>query len=788
MSILVMAACAEQPWQGPEHPGTPAGEQLRLAVQCTADVVAREVRCVPPAPGAGAMASGRLIMGGQGSYVLLASANTTYDNGTQVLQTDVTLQNRSAQPLGTYEGDDSDGTRAEGGGIRVFFPTGPVTTGGTGVVTVANPDSVMNITGPGQPAFIYEEMLEGENVSAPKAWQFNVPTTVTSFSFQVQVSARVPQVGGVLRYRQDGAALNGITCASASFCFAVGNAGTIRAWTGSTWVWTGTGTTRDLFGIATVSTTFAMAVGMEGTALRWNGVYWKATGATGVTGSLRGVWCASATDCFAVGDGAAVIRWNAVTDTWSAADDGVTETEDLYGIWGTAANNLYLAGNAGLFMRWNGTTWTDVGIGASADLRGIWGTGAANIYLVGAGGGIWRGTGPTSGDWSPQTSPTSADLRAVGGLGVGNIFAVGSGGTVLQTLNSGTTWTDLTPGAGAGESLFGVSGGGTNLFLVGAGGTMVASTNSGSNWAVTSRGTAYNLNAVWGTSSTNVYAVGDGGTIMRWDGSKLTPLVSGTNENLNAIWGVSAGDIYAVGNNGTVLRSTNGTTWALTDLGTFGLRAVWGSAANNIYVVGDTGAVRHWNGITWTPVVVPAVMGPGPRNLNTIWGSSATDIHIGGDTGVIIHFNGATWNQVPYETGYPQNRDIHGIWGTSPADIWAVAKHTVLLHNNGVVDTAVIDGDSVKYNGPWDHINVDRHADVLAVHGTGVADVYAVSDSGEVFHQNRPLTGHGGGSSGYWSRMTVASQPHLALRGVWAASPTLVFIVGDAGLFIRGVR
>jgi hypothetical protein len=36
--------------------------------------------------------------------------------------------------------------------------------------------------------------------------------------------------------------------------------------------------------------------------------------------------------------------------------------------------------------------------------------------------------------------------------------------------------------------------------------------------------------------------------------------------------------------------------------------------------------------------------------------------------------------------------------------------------------------------------------------------------------------------------MTVASQPHLALRGVWAASTTLVFIVGDAGLFIRGVR
>ncbi len=44
-------------------------------------------------------------MGGQGSYVLLASTNTAYNIGTQIFQTDVTLQNRSAQTIGTYEGE-----------------------------------------------------------------------------------------------------------------------------------------------------------------------------------------------------------------------------------------------------------------------------------------------------------------------------------------------------------------------------------------------------------------------------------------------------------------------------------------------------------------------------------------------------------------------------------------------------------------------------------------------------------------------------------------------------------
>jgi len=795
MGVLVVAGCAEQPWTSPSNPGNPATEQLRVAVQCTADVVALEVRCDPPSSGARAASGGRVVMGGQGSYVLLQSSGTSYA-GT-IFQTNVTLQNRSAQPMGTTDGSFPDGARNVGGGIRIFFSSGPTVTGGSGTVTVANPDSVLDVTGPSQPAYIYEELLAGGATSASKNWQFNVPATVTSFSFQVQVSANVPQVGGVLRYRQDGAGLNAVSCLNASLCFAVGNLGTIRVWNGSTWSFMGSGTTADLQGVTVFSSTAAMAVGSSGTVLRWNGTYWKPL-TSGVSTTLRGVWCAAATDCFIVGFANTIRRWdgtnfNTLTQPFN---------EDLYAVWGTANNNVYLAGNMGLLMRWDGAQWNDTEINTIAPHRGIWGSGPTDVYVVsgddpsqpGVSGQIWHGSGSSGGGagWAQQTNPTANDLNAVAGLGASNVFAVGVSGTLLQTTNSGVNWNSLA--SGTTRTLVGVSGGGTNLFLVGGGGTVISSTNSGANWATTAFGTESNLHAVWGTSSANVYAVGAGGTILKWNGTGLSQETSGTTQDLNGIWGAAANDVWAVGNAGTVAHY-NGTAWSVTTLATAAnFRGVWGSAANNVYIVGDTGAVWRWNGSTWGGVagVATAATKEGLlRNLNAVWGSSATDVYFVGDTGIIVHGDGITWTQQPYETGFPIHRDLHGIWGTSPTDVWAVAKHTVILHNNGVIDTIPdypSPPDSLFYTSGWDHMNVDGLTDLLAIHGTGVGDIYAVSDSGEVFHQNEQLLGDGGAGAGFWSRMSTAAPQSAVLRGIWAGSSTEVFIVGNNGLFVRGVR
>jgi hypothetical protein len=181
-------------------------------------------------------------------------------------------------------------------------------------------------------------------------------------------------------------------------------------------------------------------------------------------------------------------------------------------------------------------------------------------------------------------------------------------------------------------------------------------------------------------------------------------------------------------------------------------------------------------------------MGGIARNINAIWGAASNDVYAVGDTGLILHYNGSAWAKQPYETGFPQNRDLHGIWGTGPTDIWAVAKHTVLLHNNGVVDTNHYNplDTTMTYTGPWDHNDVDGTLDNYGVFGAGPGNVFSVGDSGLVLHQNDPDL-ETGGTGAHWSHFASITLDRK-LRAVWVGSATGVFIVGDQGLFFRGVR
>ena len=75
----------------------------------------------------------------------------------------------------------------------------------------------------------------------------------------------------------------------------------------------------------------------------------------------------------------------------------------------------------------------------------------------------------------------------------------------------------------------------------------------------------YALNKIWGTSGTDVYAVGQGGTVLHYDGVgwtrmrlDLRSLTQKVGEydcaNLYGVWGRSSQEVYAVGSNETIIR------------------------------------------------------------------------------------------------------------------------------------------------------------------------------------------------------------------------------------------
>jgi len=88
-----------------------------------------------------------------------------------------------------------------------------------------------------------------------------------------------------------------------------------------------------------------------------------------------------------------------------------------------------------------------------------------------------------------------------------------------------------------------------------------------------------------------------------WDTDEWLALLNDDTNNLNGIWGDGTGNLWAVGEGGTILYY-NGSAWSTQESGTvYGLYGIWGADALNIWAVGGMGTILYSNdsGDTWTP-------------------------------------------------------------------------------------------------------------------------------------------------------------------------------------------
>ncbi len=149
----------------------------------------------------------------------------------------------------------------------------------------------------------------------------------------------------------------------------------------------------------------------------------------------------------------------------------------------------------------------------------------------------------------------------------------------------------------------------------------------------TAPGTPTILRSVWAASTDEVFAVGNGGTILHRQNLVWTAMNSPTSEDLKGVWGASSTDVWAVGNAGTILRY-DGTDWTATGNITSDLEAVWGSGPNDVWIVG-TGKVVHYNGSTFEPRVLTG-------HPLSVSGTGPTDVWVTGENAQVAHFTG-TW-------------------------------------------------------------------------------------------------------------------------------------------------
>lgn len=210
------------------------------------------------------------------------------------------------------------------------------------------------------------------------------------------------------------------------------------------------------------------------------------------------------------------------------------------------------------------------------------------------------------------------------------------------------------------------------------------------------------LNATWGADSTSVYAVGDNGTIMKFDGLEWT-IQNPTTAQLNGLWGSSTSDIYAVGGEANsssshIVLHFDGTDWQELEIGADQrLYAVWGTGENNIYIGGWNGRLYHYNGTEWLQENFGS-----NQQINTIWGTATDNIFAVGAKGTIRRFNGSYWGAMSTPS-IAYQYDINDIWGASADNIFAVGGayinseyRSIILHFNGSTWSTVMEVTGMK--------------------------------------------------------------------------------------------
>jgi hypothetical protein len=260
------------------------------------------------------------------------------------------------------------------------------------------------------------------------------------------------------------------------------------------------------------------------------------------------------------------------------------------------------------------------------------------------------------------------------------------------------------------------------------------------------------LTSVWGSSASDVFAVGSYGTILHYDGSSWSAMSSGTTDLLSGVWGSSPTDVFAVGGwwtdsvlHGTILHY-NGNAWSVMSSGTNSdLVGVWGSSPTDVFAVGDT--VFHYNGSTWS-----AMSSGTTRWLWGVWGNSATDVFVVG-WGVILHYNGGALSAMSSGT----TDILYGVWGSSATDVFAVGDSGIILHCDGSGWKTMSSGTTNYLSDVW---------------GSSATNVFAVG-WGNIIHYD--------GSA--WSAMNSPSTG--SLQGVWGSSATDAFAVGLSGTILH---
>ena len=509
------------------------------------------------------------------------------------------------------------------------------------------------------------------------------------------------------------------------------------------------------------------AVGAMGTIVSLRGPD-AALEATGTVADLNAIWVAAENDIWVVGDHGTILHGDG--KRWSAVPSGTKQA--LYSIWGRSAHDLWIGGQDGTVLRRAGNRWRVVRVptkGPIVSIAGCDGDAVCALTLAGRLPNIDLSYRPCK-DPDPEGCPADEPQEP-------------EGNRILRW--SAGRWSTISPSAWVGIEPVRMTSAGTTAWvsngnqisIVGAGRSDGSSVNlpkgaervqvnglwarreddgwlvgvtcrqetpaagfqcDGAIWrfdgvasALRPEVAAPALFAVWSWSKTGAVAVGERGTILRFDGDFWTSVSKPvTNADLRGVWSApTTGDKHQLGpvvwhassDDAEIRQATlalpggSKVTWGLpkpagaptpprscgeTDLWLIGdcealrardggwqsyvtqpceaqaaTRKLLGFDLGEAWIVNayrraswDPGAPVHWDGHEWTTVSSPSARAP-----VDLWAADSNDIwFVGGRD--IVRWDGQRLTFATPMPGLDATDGLTSIWGADAKNIWVVAN------------------------------------------------------------------------------------------------------------------
>ncbi len=274
--------------------------------------------------------------------------------------------------------------------------------------------------------------------------------------------------------------------------------------------------------------------------------------------------------------------------------------------------------------------WTEMKFGIQSPLQRVAGANATTVFAVGKKGLIMKTDGTS---WTTMTNPDTnkSTLSTLWILPTATYWYALGDGIILYY--SGSKWYKGYSSSYSNYSYNDMwAAKDPTVWAVGDGGMIYRKTSSSpsSNFSYvyySGLGGKEDFKGIWGTSDTNIWVVGHKGAIYHCTSSCTSSsgwkkTTSPTTWNLRAITGFASNDIWAAGYNGTLLQY-DGTSWKTHQAPTKTyFNDIWGTSKTNLFLVGhphfkQDESAWHFNGTKWTKISPPQI-----SYINSIWGDS----------------------------------------------------------------------------------------------------------------------------------------------------------------------